>query len=78
MKTLLEECRLYHLKLCITNVLLQILDSVARMAILGFETSYREAVILLVRSYIDQLPTVDSTHNRTLAPEASTERIEVD
>ena len=78
MKTLLEVCRLYHLKLCITNVLLQILDSVARIATLGFEKSYREAVILLTRSYMDKLSTVGSTQSRTLAPEATTERVEVE
>ena len=48
------------------------------MATLGFEISYREAVILLIRSYIDQLSTVGSTQNRTLAPETSSERIEVE
>ena len=48
------------------------------MAILGFETSYREAVILLTRSYMDKLSTVGSTQSRTLAPEATTERVEVE
>lgn len=55
---------------------LQLLDAVARIATLGFEKSYREAVVLFTRSYMDKLSTVGSTQSRTLAPEATTERVE--
>lgn len=55
---------------------LRLLDAVARMASLGFEKSYRETVVLLTRSYLDKLSTVGSTQSRTLAPEATTERVE--
>ncbi|KAH9313531.1 hypothetical protein KI387_022158, partial [Taxus chinensis] len=55
---------------------LRLLDAVARMASLGFEKSYRETIVLLTRSYLDKLSTVGSTHSRTLAPEATTERVE--
>ncbi|XP_024530657.1 phosphatidylinositol 4-kinase alpha 1 [Selaginella moellendorffii] len=55
---------------------LRLLDAVARMAGLGFEKSYREAIALLTKSYKDKLSTVGSTHSRTLAPEATTERVE--
>ncbi|GLJ12893.1 hypothetical protein SUGI_0199940 [Cryptomeria japonica] len=55
---------------------LRLLDAVARMASLGFEKSYRETIVLLTRSYLDKLSMVGSTHSRTLAPEATTERVE--
>uniref|UniRef100_A0A0D6QSE9 1-phosphatidylinositol 4-kinase n=1 Tax=Araucaria cunninghamii TaxID=56994 RepID=A0A0D6QSE9_ARACU len=55
---------------------LRLLDAVARMASLGFEKSYRETIVLLTRSYLDKLSTVGSTQSRTLAPEATTERVE--
>lgn len=55
---------------------LRLLDAVACMATLGFEKSYRETVVLLTRSYLDKLSTVGSTQSRTLAPEATTERVE--
>lgn len=55
---------------------IRLLDSVACMASLGLEKSYRETVVLLTRSYLDKLSTVGSTQSRTLAPEATTERLE--
>lgn len=57
--------------------LLQLLDAVSRMASLGFEKSYREAVVLMTRSYLTKLSIVGSAESRTLAPEATTERVEV-
>lgn len=57
--------------------LLQILDAVARMASLGFEKSYRETVVLMTRSYLSKLSSVGSAESKTLAPEATTERVEV-
>ncbi|OVA09140.1 Phosphatidylinositol 3-/4-kinase [Macleaya cordata] len=55
---------------------LQILDAVSRMACLGFEKSYRETVVLMTRSYLNKLSTVGSAESKTLAPEATTERVE--
>lgn len=57
--------------------LLQLLDAVSRMASLGFEKSYREAVVLMTRSYMSKLADVGSAESKTQAPEATTERIEV-
>ena len=56
---------------------MQLLDAIACMESLGFEKSYRETIVLLTRSYLDKLAMVGSTHSRTLAPEATTERVEV-
>ncbi|XP_026381763.1 phosphatidylinositol 4-kinase alpha 1-like isoform X1 [Papaver somniferum] len=55
---------------------LQILDAVSRMACLGFEKSYRETVVLMTRSYLNKLSTIGSAESKTLAPEATTERVE--
>lgn len=57
--------------------LLQLLDAVARMASLGFEKSYREAVVLMTRCYLSKLAAVGSAESKTAAPEATTERVEV-
>lgn len=57
--------------------LLQLLDAVARLASLGFEKSYHEAVVLMTRSYLSKLAAVCSTESTTTSPEATTERIEV-
>lgn len=57
--------------------LLQLLDAVSRLASLGFEKSYREAVVLMTRSYLGKLSSVDSAESKTQVPEATTERIEV-
>lgn len=57
--------------------LLQLLDAVSRMASLGFEKSYREAVVLMTRSYMSKLSDVGSAESKTQASEATTERIEV-
>ena len=62
--------------ICTLN-LLQLLDAVSRMASLGFEKSYRETVVLMTRSYLSKLSTVGSVESKTLAPEATTERVEV-
>ncbi|KAI3928954.1 hypothetical protein MKW98_014545 [Papaver atlanticum] len=53
---------------------LQILNAVSRIACLGFKKSYRETVVLMTRSYLNKLSTIGSAE--TLAPEATTERVE--
>ncbi|XP_022744910.1 phosphatidylinositol 4-kinase alpha 1-like isoform X2 [Durio zibethinus] len=55
---------------------LRLLDAVSRMASLGFEKSYRETVVLMTRSYLIKLSSVGSAESKTLAPEATTERVE--
>lgn len=55
---------------------LRLLDAVSRMASLGFEKSYRETVVLLTRSYLSKLSSVGSAESKTMAPEATTERVE--
>lgn len=55
---------------------LRLLDAVSRMASLGFEKSYREAVVLMTRSYMSKLADVGSAESKTQPPEATTERIE--
>nr|XP_027112831.1 phosphatidylinositol 4-kinase alpha 1-like isoform X2 [Coffea arabica] len=55
---------------------LQLLDAVSRLASLGFEKSYREAVVLLIRSYLSKLSAVGSAESKTVAPEATIERVE--
>lgn len=57
--------------------LLQLLDAVSRMASLGFEKSYRETIVLMTRSYLSKLSIIGSSESRTVAPEATTERVEV-
>ena len=59
------------------NLLLQLLDAVSRMASLGFEKSYRETVVLMTRSYLNKLSSVGSAESKTVAAEATTERVEV-
>ncbi|XP_062093052.1 phosphatidylinositol 4-kinase alpha 1 isoform X1 [Humulus lupulus] len=55
---------------------LRLLDAVSRMASLGFEKSYRETVVLMTRSYLHKLSSVGSAESKTVAPEATTERVE--
>ncbi|WOK93151.1 phosphatidylinositol 4-kinase alpha 1 [Canna indica] len=55
---------------------LRLLDAVSRMACLGFEKSYRETVVLMTRSYLDKLKNIGLEENKTLPPEATTERLE--
>ncbi|OMO73745.1 hypothetical protein CCACVL1_17151 [Corchorus capsularis] len=55
---------------------LRLIDAVSRMASLGFEKSYRETVVLMTRSYMSKLSSVGSAESKTLAPEATTERVE--
>ncbi|XVF01443.1 hypothetical protein REPUB_Repub04eG0089700 [Reevesia pubescens] len=55
---------------------LRLLDAVSRMASLGFEKSYRETVVLMTRSYLSKLSSIGSAESKTLAPEATTERVE--
>lgn len=55
---------------------LRLLDAVSRMAGLGFEKSYREAVVLMTRSYLSKLSSIGSAESKTLPPEATTERVE--
>lgn len=57
--------------------MLQLLDAVSRMASLGFEKSYRETVVLMTRSYLNKLSSIGSAESKTVAPEATTERVEV-
>lgn len=49
----------------------------SRVASLGFEKSYRETVVLMTRSYLNKLLTLGSADSKTLAAEATTERVEV-
>lgn len=55
---------------------LRLLDAASRMASLGFEKSYRETVVLMSRSYLGKLSSIGSVESKTLAPEATTERVE--
>ncbi|XP_057550570.1 phosphatidylinositol 4-kinase alpha 1 [Amaranthus tricolor] len=55
---------------------LRLLDAVARLASLGFEKSYRETVVLMTRSYLGKLSIVGSADSKTVAQEATTERVE--
>ncbi|CAK7329726.1 unnamed protein product [Dovyalis caffra] len=55
---------------------LRLLDAVSRIASLGFEKSYRETVVLMTRSYLSKLSSIGSAESKTLAPEATTERVE--
>ncbi|KAK1358712.1 1-phosphatidylinositol 4-kinase [Heracleum sosnowskyi] len=55
---------------------LRLLDAVSRLASLGFEKSYREAVVLMTRSYLSKLSSIGSAESKTMAPEATTERVE--
>uniref|UniRef100_A0A5B7AN74 1-phosphatidylinositol 4-kinase n=1 Tax=Davidia involucrata TaxID=16924 RepID=A0A5B7AN74_DAVIN len=55
---------------------LRLLDAISRMASLGFEKSYRETVVLMTRSYLSKLSSIGSAESKTLAPEATTERVE--
>ncbi|RVW21374.1 Phosphatidylinositol 4-kinase alpha 1 [Vitis vinifera] len=59
-----------------SSLRLRILDAASRMASLGFEKSYRETVVLMTRSYLSKLSSVGSAESKTLAPEATTERVE--
>ncbi|GLT52926.1 hypothetical protein SLA2020_262340 [Shorea laevis] len=55
---------------------LRLLDAVSRIASLGFEKSYRETVVLMTRSYLGKLSSIGSAESKTVAPEATTERVE--
>ncbi|KAK9071177.1 hypothetical protein SSX86_009745 [Deinandra increscens subsp. villosa] len=55
---------------------LRILDAVSRLASLGFEKSYREVVVLMMRSYLSKLSSMGSAESNTLPEEANSERIE--
>ncbi|KAH9696023.1 phosphatidylinositol 4-kinase alpha 1 [Citrus sinensis] len=55
---------------------LRLLDAVSHMASLGFEKSYRETVVLMTRSYLSKLSIVGSAESKTMAAEATTERVE--
>ncbi|KAK4424153.1 Phosphatidylinositol 4-kinase alpha 1 [Sesamum alatum] len=56
---------------------LRLLDAVSRMASLGFEKSYREAVVLMTRSYLAKLSNVGNADGKTEASEATAERVEI-
>ncbi|KAI3774770.1 hypothetical protein L1987_49332 [Smallanthus sonchifolius] len=55
---------------------LRILDAVSRMASLGFEKSYREVVVLMMRSYLSKLSSIGLAESNTLPEEANSERLE--
>ncbi|KAL8189102.1 hypothetical protein R6Q57_029363 [Mikania cordata] len=55
---------------------LRILDAVSRMASLGFEKSYREVVVLMMRSYLSKLSSIGSAESNPLPEEANSERLE--
>ncbi|XP_071741592.1 phosphatidylinositol 4-kinase alpha 1-like [Rutidosis leptorrhynchoides] len=55
---------------------LRLLDAVSRIASLGFEKSYRESVVLMIRSYLSKLSSIGSAESKTLPAEANTERVE--
>ncbi|XP_051136769.1 phosphatidylinositol 4-kinase alpha 1-like [Andrographis paniculata] len=55
---------------------LRLLDAVSRLASLGFDKSYREAVVLMTRSYLGKLSSIGSEESNAQAPEAATERVE--
>ncbi|KAG8368260.1 hypothetical protein BUALT_Bualt15G0026800 [Buddleja alternifolia] len=55
---------------------LRLIHAISRLASLGFEKSYREAVVLMTRSYLGKLSSVGSAESRTQVPEATTERVE--
>ncbi|CAH9107177.1 unnamed protein product [Cuscuta epithymum] len=55
---------------------LRLLDAVSHLASLGFEKTYREAIVLMIQSYVSKLANIGSAESRTLAPEATTERVE--
>ncbi|CAN6927714.1 unnamed protein product [Brassica oleracea] len=55
---------------------LQLLDAVSRIAILGFEKSYRETVVLMTRGYLREVLTVASVESKTSEPKSRTEHIE--
>ncbi|VFQ72155.1 unnamed protein product [Cuscuta campestris] len=55
---------------------LRLLDAVSRMASLGYEKSYREAIVLMTRSYMSKLASIDSAECNDLPEEATKERVE--
>ncbi|XP_019166040.1 PREDICTED: phosphatidylinositol 4-kinase alpha 1-like [Ipomoea nil] len=55
---------------------LRLLDAVSLMASLGFEKSYREAIVLMTRSYMSKLASIDSAESKDLPEEATRERVE--
>ncbi|WCJ33866.1 Phosphatidylinositol 3- and 4-kinase family protein [Euphorbia peplus] len=55
---------------------LRLLDAVSRIASLGFEKSYRETVVVMTRCYLSKLSGVGSAESKTLASEATSERVE--
>ncbi|KAI6677773.1 hypothetical protein NL676_038569 [Syzygium grande] len=55
---------------------IRLLDAVSHIASLGFEKSFRETVVLMTRSYLNKLSSLGSAESKTLAPEATTERVE--
>ncbi|XP_030545471.1 phosphatidylinositol 4-kinase alpha 1-like isoform X3 [Rhodamnia argentea] len=55
---------------------IRLLDAVSRIASLGFEKSFRETLVLMTRSYLNKLSDLGSAESKTLAPEATTERVE--
>nr|GEY69110.1 phosphatidylinositol 4-kinase alpha 1-like isoform X1 [Tanacetum cinerariifolium] len=55
---------------------LRILEAASRMASLGFEKSYREVIVLMMRSYLSKLSSIGSAESNALPEEANRERVE--
>ncbi|PWA36786.1 phosphatidylinositol Kinase, Armadillo-type fold protein [Artemisia annua] len=55
---------------------LRIIEAASRMASLGFEKSYREVIVLMMRSYLSKLSSIGSAESNSLPEEANTERVE--
>ncbi|KAH7840116.1 hypothetical protein Vadar_012847 [Vaccinium darrowii] len=58
--------------------LLQLLYAVSQFASLGFEKSYRAAVVLMTRSYLCKLHSIGSAESKNLPPEATAPKVKVD
>nr|GEZ24195.1 phosphatidylinositol 4-kinase alpha 1-like isoform X2 [Tanacetum cinerariifolium] len=54
---------------------LRIFKAASRMASLGFEKSYREVIVLMMRSYLRKLSSIGSDESNALPEEANRERV---
>ncbi|XP_019091150.1 PREDICTED: phosphatidylinositol 4-kinase alpha 1-like [Camelina sativa] len=68
----LEECDVSTPR----SLRLQLLEAVSRIASLGFEKSYRQAVVLMTRSYLSQISRLESVESNTSAPKSRSEHNE--
>ncbi|BBM99420.1 phosphatidylinositol 4-kinase A [Marchantia polymorpha subsp. ruderalis] len=55
---------------------LKLIEALARIGSSGCEKSYREVVILLTRSYLDKVTSVDATYTRAQPTEGTTEHLD--